>query len=194
MIGITPTPQVVAVICLIICSVTYVIGQMKGIGVAFSRFLETDYETGLLSGMVIVFFYAVLGGMKGITYTQIAQFCVLIFAYTVPAIFISLQLTGQPIPQLGLGSTLADGTYLLEKLDQTLLDLGFQEYTTAARQHAQYGRLHRLADDRHGGFAPRDHPFLHGADCACRQNVCRLGAGLLPFSTPRHLLLLPWRA
>ena len=125
--------RVVAVVCLIICSVTYVIGQMKGIGVAFSRFLETDYETGLISGMVIVFFYAVLGGMKGITYTQIAQFCVLIFAYTVPAIFISLQLTGQPIPQLGLGSTLADGTYLLQKLDQTLLDLGFQDYTTSVR-------------------------------------------------------------
>ena len=125
--------RVVAVICLIICSVTYVIGQMKGIGVAFSRFLETDYETGLFSGMLIVFFYAVLGGMKGITYTQIAQFCVLIFAYTVPAIFISLQLTGQPIPQIGLGSTLADGTYLLEKLDRTLLDLGFQEYTTSVR-------------------------------------------------------------
>ena len=127
------TARVVAVICLIICSVTYVIGQMKGIGVAFSRFLETDYETGLFLGMVIVFFYAVLGGMKGITYTQIAQFCVLIFAYTVPAIFISLQLTGQPVPQIGLGSTLADGTYLLEKLDRTLLDLGFQEYTTSVR-------------------------------------------------------------
>ena len=127
------TARIVAVICLIICSVTYVIGQMKGIGVAFSRFLETDYKTGLFSGMVIVFFYAVLGGMKGITYTQIAQFCVLIFAYTVPAIFISLQLTGQPVPQIGLGSTLADGTYLLEKLDRTLLDLGFQEYTTSVR-------------------------------------------------------------
>ena len=127
------TARVVAVICLIICSVTYVIGQMKGIGVAFSRFLETDYETGLFSGMVIVFFYAVLGGMKGITYTQIAQFCVLIFAYTTPAIFISLQLTGQPVPQIGLGSTLADGAYLLEKLDRTLLDLGFQEYTTSVR-------------------------------------------------------------
>ncbi|MGB1916838.1 MAG: VC_2705 family sodium/solute symporter, partial [Luminiphilus sp.] len=127
------TARIVAVICLIICSVTYVIGQMKGIGVAFSRFLETDYETGLFSGMIIVFFYAVLGGMKGITYTQIAQFCVLIFAYTVPAIFISLQLTGQPVPQIGLGSTLADGTYLLEKLDRTLLDLGFQEYTTSVR-------------------------------------------------------------
>ena len=127
------TARVVAVICLIICSVTYVIGQMKGIGVAFSRFLETDYETGLFSGMLIVFFYAVLGGMKGITYTQIAQFCVLIFAYTVPAIFISLQLTGQPVPQIGLGSALADGSYLLEKLDRTLLDLGFQEYTTSVR-------------------------------------------------------------
>ena len=127
------TARVVAVICLIICSVTYVIGQMKGIGVAFSRFLETDYETGLFSGMVIVFFYAVLGGMKGITYTQIAQFCVLIFAYTVPAIFISLQLTGQPVPQIGLGSTLADGAYLLEKLDRTLSDLGFQDYTTSVR-------------------------------------------------------------
>ena len=127
------TARIVAVLCLIICSVTYVIGQMKGIGVAFSRFLETDYETGLLSGMVIVFFYAVLGGMKGITYTQIAQFCVLIFAYTVPAIFISLQLTGQPIPQLGLGGTLADGSYLLHKLDRILLELGFQEYTTALR-------------------------------------------------------------
>jgi cation/acetate symporter len=127
------TARVVAVICLIICSVTYVIGQMKGIGVAFSRFLETDYETGLFSGMVIVFFYAVLGGMKGITYTQIAQFCVLIFAYSVPAIFISLQLTGQPVPQIGLGSTLADGAYLLEKLDRTLLDLGFQEYTNSVR-------------------------------------------------------------
>ena len=127
------TARIVAVLCLIICSVTYVIGQMKGIDVAFSRFLETDYETGLLSGMVIVFFYAVLGGMKGITYTQIAQFCVLIFAYTVPAIFISLQLTGQPIPQLGLGGTLADGSYLLHKLDHILLDLGFQEYTTALR-------------------------------------------------------------
>ena len=124
----------VAVICLIICSVTYVIGQMKGVGVAFSRFLEVDYDTGLYVGMTIVFFYAVLGGMKGITYTQIAQYCVLILAYTIPAIFISLQLTGNPIPQLGLGSTLA-GTdvYLLDKLDQVVMDLGFSEYTTNVR-------------------------------------------------------------
>jgi cation/acetate symporter len=128
------TARVVAVICLVLCSVTYVIGQMKGVGVAFSRFLETDYETGLGIGMFIVFFYAVVGGMKGITYTQIAQYVVLITAYTIPAIFISLQLTGNPFPQLGLGSTLV-GTdvYLLDKLDLILVDLGFQEYTTTLR-------------------------------------------------------------
>ena len=128
------TARIVAVICLIIASVTYVIGQMKGIGVAFSRFLEVEYNTGLVVGMVIVFFYAVLGGMKGITYTQIAQYCVLIFAYTIPAIFISLNLTGNPIPQLGLGSTMA-GTdvFLLDKLDQVVMDLGFAQYTTSAR-------------------------------------------------------------
>ncbi len=126
--------RVVAVICLIVCSVTYVIGQMKGIGVAFSRFLEVDYDIGLLIGMGIVFFYAVLGGMKGITYTQIAQYCVLIFAFTVPAIFISLNLTGNPIPQLGLGSTLVGSdTYLLDKLDLILTDIGFKEYTTNTR-------------------------------------------------------------
>ncbi len=128
------TARVVSVICLILCSVTYVIGQMKGVGVAFSRFLETDYETGLGIGMFIVFFYAVLGGMKGITYTQIAQYVVLITAYTIPAIFISLQLTGHPLPQLGLGSTLAGSDiYLLDKLDMILVDLGFEEYTTSLR-------------------------------------------------------------
>lgn len=128
------TARIVAVICLIVASVTYVIGQMKGIGVAFSRFLEVDYGTGLLVGMVIVFFYAVLGGMKGITYTQIAQYCVLIFAYTIPAIFISLNLTGNPIPQLGLGSTMVGSeTFLLDRLDQVVMDLGFAEYTTSAR-------------------------------------------------------------
>jgi cation/acetate symporter len=126
--------RAVAVICLIICSVTYVIGQMKGVGVAFSRFLEVDYDTGLYVGMTIVFFYAVLGGMKGITYTQIAQYCVLILAYTIPAIFISLQLTGNPLPQLGLGSTLlGTDTYLLDKLDMVVTDLGFKEYTTNVR-------------------------------------------------------------
>jgi cation/acetate symporter len=125
--------RIVAVICLIIASVTYVIGQMKGVGVAFSRFLEVDYDLGLVIGMVVVWVYAVMGGMKGITYTQIAQYVVMIFAYTIPAIFISLQLTGNPIPQLGLGSTLADGSgiYLLDKLDMVVTDLGFKEYTTA---------------------------------------------------------------
>ncbi|MCW8832344.1 MAG: cation acetate symporter, partial [Colwellia sp.] len=127
------TARIVAVICLIIASVTYVIGQMKGVGVAFSRFLEVDYDLGLVIGMVVVWVYAVLGGMKGITYTQIAQYVVMIFAYTIPAVFISLQLTGNPIPQLGLGSTLADGSgvYLLDKLDMVVTDLGFKEYTTA---------------------------------------------------------------
>ena len=126
--------RAVAVLCLIICSVTYVIGQMKGVGVAFSRFLQVDYDTGLYVGMIIVLFYAVLGGMKGITYTQIAQYCVLIMAYTIPAIFISLQLTGNPIPQLGLGSTLVGSdVYLLDRLDQVVTDLGFREYTTDVR-------------------------------------------------------------
>jgi cation/acetate symporter len=126
------TARIVAVVCLIIASLTYIIGQMKGVGVAFSRFLEVDYGLGLGIGMAVVWVYAVLGGMKGITYTQIAQYCVLIFAYTIPAIFISLQLTGNPIPQLGLGSTLADGSgvYLLDKLDMVVTDLGFKEYTT----------------------------------------------------------------
>ena len=125
--------RIVAVICLIVASVTYVIGQMKGIGVAFSRFLELDYNAGLVVGMGIVFVYAVLGGMKGITYTQIAQYCVLILAYTIPAIFISISLTGNPIPQLGLGSSMEDGVFLLDRLDQVLRDLGFTEYTTAKR-------------------------------------------------------------
>jgi len=126
--------RIVAVVCLIVASVTYVIGQMKGIGVAFSRFLEVSYEMGLAVGMGIVFIYAVVGGMKGITYTQIAQYCVLICAYTIPAVFISLNLTGNPIPQLGLGSMLTGTeTYLLDRLDQVVTELGFAEYTTSAR-------------------------------------------------------------
>ena len=126
--------RIVAVVCLIVASVTYVIGQMKGIGVAFSRFLEVSYEMGLAVGMGIVFIYAVVGGMKGITYTQIAQYCILICAYTIPAIFISLNLTGNPIPQLGLGSMLTGTeTYLLDRLDQVVTELGFAEYTTSAR-------------------------------------------------------------
>ncbi|GAC17773.1 sodium:solute symporter family protein [Paraglaciecola arctica] len=127
------TARIVAVICLILASLTYIIGQMKGVGVAFSRFLEVDYGLGLGIGMAVVWFYAVLGGMKGITYTQIAQYVVMIFAYTIPAVFISFQLTGNPIPQLGLGSTLADGSgvFLLDKLDQVVTELGFKEYTTS---------------------------------------------------------------
>lgn len=125
------TARMVAVLCLIVASITYVIGQMKGIGVAFSRFLEIDFTSGVIVGMAIVFIYAVLGGMKGITYTQIAQYIVLIFAYTVPAIFISLQLTGNPLPQLGLGSSLHDGsgTYMLDKLNEVLVGIGFAQYT-----------------------------------------------------------------
>ena len=124
------TARVTAVVCLIIASLTYVIGQMKGIGVAFSRFLEVPFDYGVFIGMAIVFIYAVLGGMKGVTNTQIAQYCVLIFAYTVPAIFISMQLTGMPIPQLGLGSSLTDGgMHVLDKLNLVLSDLGFSAYT-----------------------------------------------------------------
>jgi cation/acetate symporter len=128
------TARIVAVICLIVASITYVIGQMKGVGVAFSRFLEVDFTWGVIIGMAIVFVYAVLGGMKGITYTQIAQYCVLILAYTIPAIFISLNLTGTPLPQIGLGSEyapdgVASGMSLLDKLDQVVTDLGFAPYT-----------------------------------------------------------------
>lgn len=123
------TARVVAVICLIVASITYVIGQVKGIGVAFGRFLEVDYDLGLMIGMVTVAVYAVLGGMKGVTYTQIAQYCVLILAYTVPAIFISLNLTGNPLPQVGLFSSVADGAPMLTKLDQVITDLGFAEFT-----------------------------------------------------------------
>jgi len=121
--------RITAVICLIFISFTYVAGQMRGVGIVFSRFLEVDIVTGLLVGMGLVFFYAVLGGMKGITYTQVAQYCVLIFAYTIPAAFIALQISGNPIPQLGLGGSVADGTPFLTKLDQVVTELGFLEYT-----------------------------------------------------------------
>ncbi len=121
--------RMVAVICLILTSVTYVIGQMTGAGVAFSRFLEVSSNTGLIIAAVVVFFYAVLGGMKGITYTQVAQYVVLIIAYTIPAIFISLQLTGNPVPPLGLFSDHVSGTPLLAKLDSVVRELGFQDYT-----------------------------------------------------------------
>jgi cation/acetate symporter len=125
--------RIVAVVALITMSVTYVIGQMAGAGVAFSRFLEVDNTTGLLIASAVVFVYAVLGGMKGITYTQVAQYCVLIIAYTIPAIFISLQLTGQILPQMGLFSVHdASGQYLLVTLDGLLNDLGFNQYTTGS--------------------------------------------------------------
>ena len=136
----SPTARLVAVICLIVASTTYVIGQMTGVGVAFGRFLEISNTSGLLIGACVVFAYAVFGGMKGVTYTQVAQYVVLIMAYTIPAVFISLQLTGTPIPALGLFSeTTATGgegsVYLLQKLDQIVTDLGFASYTEAHKDN-----------------------------------------------------------
>ncbi|MEO0411699.1 MAG: sodium:solute symporter family protein [Pseudomonadota bacterium] len=126
--------RMLAVLCLIVISFTYVAGQMRGVGVVFSRFLDVEINTGVIIGMVIVFFYAVLGGMKGITYTQVAQFCVLIFAYMVPAIFISMLVTGNPIPQIGLGSNVAgESVSVLQKLDMVITDLGFNEYTSGTK-------------------------------------------------------------
>ena len=127
------TARIVAVLCALLVSFTYVAGQMRGVGVVFSRFLEVDINTGVIVGMIIVLFYAVLGGMKGITYTQVAQYCVLIFAFMVPAIFISIQMTGNPIPQLGMGARGADGVYLLEKLNGLSTELGFAEYTKGTK-------------------------------------------------------------
>lgn len=129
------TARTVAVFCALLVSFTYVAGQMRGVGVVFSRFLEVDINTGVIIGMIIVLFYAVLGGMKGITYTQVAQYCVLIFAFMVPAIFISIQMTGNPVPQLGMGDTLADGsgTYLLDKLNGLSEELGFARYTDGTK-------------------------------------------------------------
>ena len=127
--------RLVAVFCALIVSFTYVAGQMRGVGIVFSRFLEIPIESGVIVGMIIVLFYAVLGGMKGITYTQVAQYCILIFAFMVPAFFISFQMTGNIIPQIGMGSTLNDGsgTYLLNKLDTLSKDLGFNEYTKGSK-------------------------------------------------------------
>ena len=127
------TARIVAVLCALLVSFTYVAGQMRGVGVVFSRFLEVDINTGVIVGMIIVLFYAVLGGMKGITYTQVAQYCVLIFAFMVPAIFISIQMTGNPVPQLGMGARGADGVYLLEKLNGLSTELGFAEYTKGTK-------------------------------------------------------------
>ena len=129
------TARLVAVICLIFVSFTYVAGQMRGVGIVFSRFLEVDVETGVVIGMAVVFMYAVLGGMKGITYTQVAQYCVLIFAYMVPAVFISIMMTGNPVPQLGFGAEVSDGSGLsvLQKLDAVLTDLDFSAYTQGSK-------------------------------------------------------------
>ncbi|MEM9015446.1 MAG: sodium:solute symporter family protein, partial [Verrucomicrobiota bacterium] len=128
------TARLVALICAIFVSFTYVCGQMRGVGVVFSRFLSVEIEMGVIIGMTIVFFYAVLGGMKGITYTQVAQYCVLIFAFMVPAIFVSLLMTGNPIPQIGFGSTVGGGEiYLLDKLDGLSEELGFSSYTDGSK-------------------------------------------------------------
>ena len=127
------TARSVAVFCALLVSFTYAAGQMQGVGIVFSRFLEVDITTGVIIGMVIVLFYAVLGGMKGITYTQVAQYCVLIFAFMVPAIFISIQMTGNPIPQLGFGGADEAGVYLLDKLDGLHSELGFAEYTSGSK-------------------------------------------------------------
>ncbi len=129
------TARVVAVVCAIFISFTYIVGQMRGVGIVFARFLEVDINTGVIIGMGLVFFYAVMGGMKGITYTQVAQYCVLIFAYLTPAIFISFMMTGNVIPQLGLGSEMTSepGVFLLDKLDQLNRDLGFSEYTIGTK-------------------------------------------------------------
>jgi cation/acetate symporter len=127
------TARTVAVFCALFVSFTYVAGQMRGVGVVFSRFLEVPINYGVVIGMLIVFFYAVLGGMKGITYTQVAQYCILIFAFMVPAIFISIMMTGNPVPQLGFGDKLADGTYLLDKLDGLHKELGFAAYTNGSK-------------------------------------------------------------
>ncbi len=129
------TARVVAILCAIFISFTYVAGQMRGVGIVFSRFLDVPITQGVIIGMIIVFFYAVLGGMKGITYTQVAQYCVLIFAYLVPVIFVSLMMTGNPIPQLGFGGTMADGSgeYLLDRLNGLMTDLGFDKYTDGSK-------------------------------------------------------------
>jgi cation/acetate symporter len=191
------TARIVAVICLIFVSFTYVAGQMRGVGIVFSRFLEVEVETGVIIGMAVVFMYAVLGGMKGITYTQVAQYCVLIFAYMVPAIFISIMITGNPIPQLGFGSEVADGSGLsvLEKLDGLLSDLGFGNYTegskstidvfaiTAALMFGTAGLPHVLV---------RFFTVPKGVRCA---KICRLCTGFychsLHYGAGRRLLCPP---
>ena len=127
------TARTVAVICALIVSFTYVAGQMRGVGIVFSQFLQVDINIGVIIGMTVVLTFALLGGMKGITYTQVAQYCVLIFAFMVPAFFISMQMTGNIIPQLGMGGTVEGGEFLLDKLDKLHTELGFNEYTSGTK-------------------------------------------------------------
>ena len=143
--------RTIAVVCTIVISFTYVAGQMRGVGIVFSRYLHVDINTGVIIGMAIVFFYAVLGGMKGITYTQVAQYCVLILAFTVPAFFLSAQVTGHILPQIGLGATLDSGQSVLATLDQLSVDLGFAQYTAGKMWY--------------GGSSSRNCTFLHGSSC-----------------------------
>jgi cation/acetate symporter len=161
--------RVVAVCCAIFVSFTYVAGQMRGVGVVFSRFLEVNINIGVIIGMGIVFFYAVMGGMKGITYTQVAQYCILIFAFLVPAIFISIMMTNNPFPQLGFGSKLAgsEGVYLLDKLDGLNQELGFAAYTSGVKS----------PDGGNSGIAPRHHPFFHGSQSQGCADFRGLGVG-----------------
>ena len=158
--------RVVAVVCLIFISFTYIAGQMRGVGIVFSRFLEVPVDLGVIIGMGIVFVYAVLGGMKGITYTQVAQYCVLIFAYMVPAFFISFLVTGNPVPQLGLGSTVADGSgmYVLEKLDATLTDLGFTAYTDGSKAMIDIFCITAALMGRNRRITACHRPLLHRAE------------------------------
>ncbi len=173
------TASTVAVLCLLTASLTYIIGQMTGVGVAFSRFLGVSSEVGIYVGMGIVFLYAVFGGMKGITYTQVAQYIVLIAAYIVPAIFISLNLTGNPIPQLGLGSNIRHGHDFAGQAGHGGDRSGLRQvHDHDSRQHAEHVRLHDVADDRYRRSAARHHAILHRPDGRRRAQLRRLGAGL----------------
>jgi cation/acetate symporter len=174
------TARFVAICCAIFISFTYVAGQMRGVGVVFSRFLEVDISIGVVIGMGIVLFYAVLGGMKGITYTQVAQYCILIFAFLVPAFFISIMMTGNVIPQLGFGSTLvgSEGVYLLDKLDGLHRELGFDAYTGGGQNQAGRVLYNRSFDGRDSRFTACDHPLFHSPQSKRCKNVSRLGTAV----------------
>ena len=182
------TARVVALLCAIFVSFTYVAGQMRGVGIVFSRFLETSINMGVVAGMALVFFYATLGGMKGITYTQVAQYCVLIVAYMVPAIFISIMLTGNPIPQLGYGRAVSTGgagilgvpagTYLLDVLEGVQKDLGLPGLHEGREELVDVFIDHVRAHGRHRRPAAHHHPLLHGPEDPRRAGLRRLGAPL----------------